>query len=256
MPALPHPMQSSLISLFVVFLFLLPLSESCISCFHPRIIPLNHHNHHQHGHAITVAASQGVYPYGGSSGTTSIAAATTAARQFLEICKKRCLTLQKSICIMSRYNNSLRISASVALAASGMAVIVHHHLPLTTRQNLRIGLWRNELADGQDDNTIQKDDDQVDDNAEPLADEKESSISSTAMIATIGIYKNLISPLLPPACRFVPTCSQYGVQAIKEYGSCKGVVLTSWRLLRCSPFGGKGYDPPKWPPVSYTYSSW
>jgi putative membrane protein insertion efficiency factor len=79
---------------------------------------------------------------------------------------------------------------------------------------------------------------------------------STAMIATIGVYKNFISPLLPPACRFLPTCSQYGVQAITEFGPGKGSILTAWRLLRCSPVGGKGYDPPKWPPVSYTYSSW
>jgi putative membrane protein insertion efficiency factor len=85
---------------------------------------------------------------------------------------------------------------------------------------------------------------------------KEQSELSSAMIATIGVYKNFISPLLPPACRFVPTCSQYGVQAIQEFGPCKGVILTLWRLLRCSPFGGKGYDPPKWPPVPYTYSSY
>jgi hypothetical protein len=93
-------------------------------------------------------------------------------------------------------------------------------------------------------------------NAEPRTDmEQEEPALSSAMIATIGVYKNFISPLLPPACRFVPTCSQYGVQAIKEFGPSKGVILTSWRLLRCTPFGGKGYDPPKWPPVSYTYSS-
>ncbi len=79
---------------------------------------------------------------------------------------------------------------------------------------------------------------------------------SSAMIATIGVYKNFISPLLPPACRFVPTCSQYGVQAIREFGPCRGVILTSWRILRCSPLGGRGYDPPKWPPVPYTYSSY
>lgn len=85
---------------------------------------------------------------------------------------------------------------------------------------------------------------------------KEEKPMTEAMVATIGIYKNYISPLLPPACRFVPTCSQYGVQAIEEFGPSKGCILTAWRLLRCSPFGGKGYDPPKWPPVPYTYSSY
>lgn len=79
---------------------------------------------------------------------------------------------------------------------------------------------------------------------------------SAGMVGAIGIYKNFISPLLPPACRFLPTCSQYGVQAIEEFGPQKGSVLTAWRLLRCSPFGGKGYDPPRWPPVSYTYGSY
>ena len=77
-----------------------------------------------------------------------------------------------------------------------------------------------------------------------------------AMVATIGFYKRFISPLLPPACRFFPTCSKYGVQAIEEFGPTKGCLLTAWRLMRCTPFGGKGYDPPKWPPVPYTYSSY
>lgn len=81
--------------------------------------------------------------------------------------------------------------------------------------------------------------------------EDDENMLSTSMVASIGIYKNFISPLLPPACRFAPTCSQYGVQAIKEYGPTKGFILTGWRILRCSPFGGKGYDPPSWPPCSY-----
>lgn len=88
------------------------------------------------------------------------------------------------------------------------------------------------------------------------ADKAEKPPLTSAMVATIGVYKNFISPLLPPACRFLPTCSQYGVQAIEEFGPTKGSILTAWRLLRCSPIGGKGYDPPRWPPVSYTYSSY
>ena len=81
-------------------------------------------------------------------------------------------------------------------------------------------------------------------------------VMSASMIMAIGFYKNWISPLLPPACRFLPTCSQYGAQAIKEFGPQKGLILTAWRLARCSPFGGKGYDPPKWPPVAYNYGSY
>jgi putative membrane protein insertion efficiency factor len=111
------------------------------------------------------------------------------------------------------------------------------------------------------DSVADEDEDADDDGVDSPKDAKTKASSdkggmSTAMIATIGVYKNFISPLLPPACRFLPTCSQYGVQAITEFGPCKGSILTAWRLLRCSPVGGKGYDPPKWPPVSYTYSSW
>jgi uncharacterized protein len=85
---------------------------------------------------------------------------------------------------------------------------------------------------------------------------QEENSMSVAMIATIGFYKKIISPLLPPACRFVPTCSSYGVQAIQDFGPTKGCILIAWRILRCSPIGGKGYDPPRWPPVFYTYSSY
>ena len=81
-------------------------------------------------------------------------------------------------------------------------------------------------------------------------------VTSASMIMAIGFYKNWISPLLPPACRFLPTCSQYGVQAIEEFGPQKGLILTAWRLARCTPLGGKGYDPPIWPPVTYTYGSY
>lgn len=102
-----------------------------------------------------------------------------------------------------------------------------------------------------DNDDIETDND-TDDGAETSADR----ITTSAMVASIGFYKKFISPLLPPACRFVPTCSQYGVQAIEKYGPTKGGILTAWRIMRCSPFGGKGYDPPKWPPVFYTYSSY
>jgi putative membrane protein insertion efficiency factor len=87
-------------------------------------------------------------------------------------------------------------------------------------------------------------------------DETKDDFLSVAMIWTLGAYKNVISPLLPPACRFVPTCSQYGVQAIKDFGPTKGVILIAWRLVRCSPIGGKGYDPPIWPPVLFNHGSY
>lgn len=52
-----------------------------------------------------------------------------------------------------------------------------------------------------------------------------------------------MSPLLPPSCRFTPTCSQYAIEALSKYGPFKGLYLTVKRLLRCRPGGGSGYDP-------------
>ncbi|MDR2725198.1 MAG: membrane protein insertion efficiency factor YidD [Candidatus Adiutrix sp.] len=59
----------------------------------------------------------------------------------------------------------------------------------------------------------------------------------------IGFYQRFISPLLPPACRFRPTCSQYAAEAISRHGLGRGGLLAVWRLLRCHPFGSGGYDP-------------
>jgi len=56
-------------------------------------------------------------------------------------------------------------------------------------------------------------------------------------------YQYLISPLLGSSCRYTPTCSQYGVEAIKKYGPFKGGWLTLKRIGRCNPFGGHGHDP-------------
>ena len=102
-------------------------------------------------------------------------------------------------------------------------------------------------------------DEMVDDDAKSEETDRrgaERKEVTAAMVASIGFYKKFISPLLPPACRFLPTCSQYGVQAIEQFGPTKGAILTAWRLLRCSPIGGRGYDPPKWPPVAYNYGSY
>jgi putative membrane protein insertion efficiency factor len=59
----------------------------------------------------------------------------------------------------------------------------------------------------------------------------------------IYAYQQLISPLLPSSCRFVPTCSAYGIEAIKKYGPFKGGWLTLKRILSCHPWGKSGYDP-------------
>lgn len=66
---------------------------------------------------------------------------------------------------------------------------------------------------------------------------------SKAAVILIRFYKRWFSPLLPPACRFTPTCSEYAMEAFTRHGFIKGLGLTCWRILRCNPFGAGGYDP-------------
>ena len=70
-------------------------------------------------------------------------------------------------------------------------------------------------------------------------------MSPLALLMTllIKIYQWVISPILPPSCRFAPSCSAYGVEAIQTHGALRGGWLTLRRLLRCHPWGGSGYDP-------------
>ncbi|KAJ6433507.1 hypothetical protein OIU84_017239 [Salix udensis] len=84
-------------------------------------------------------------------------------------------------------------------------------------------------------------------------DHVENSLGVEAAISMLRFYKREISPLLPKSCRYVPTCSEYSMEAYKKYGVVKGTVLTAWRLCRCNPLGGSGFDPPRWfdedPPI-------
>jgi putative membrane protein insertion efficiency factor len=63
------------------------------------------------------------------------------------------------------------------------------------------------------------------------------------VVAALRTYKRLLSPLLPPACRFSPTCSEYAVEAIEKHGLVRGGTLAARRLLRCGPWHPGGYDP-------------
>ena len=65
------------------------------------------------------------------------------------------------------------------------------------------------------------------------------------LLALVRFYRKSISPLRPPCCRFIPTCSQYALEAIEKYGALKGGWLAFKRIMRCHPFyrGGKTYDP-------------
>lgn len=63
------------------------------------------------------------------------------------------------------------------------------------------------------------------------------------LVLPILFYQKCITPYTPPSCRFQPTCSEYARQAILKHGPFKGLALAIWRILRCNPWGGSGYDP-------------
>jgi len=65
-------------------------------------------------------------------------------------------------------------------------------------------------------------------------------------IGLVRAYQLILSPHLGGTCRYHPTCSNYAIQAFREYGVLKGLVLSVHRLFRCHPWGGHGYDPPQW----------
>ncbi|KAM3569662.1 hypothetical protein VYU27_008249 [Nannochloropsis oceanica] len=81
--------------------------------------------------------------------------------------------------------------------------------------------------------------------------EEKPDLSASFLINFLSGYKQFISPLLPKACRFFPTCSEYAIESIQTFGAAKGIILTVWRLLRCNPLGGRGWDPPQWPPPGW-----
>jgi uncharacterized protein len=70
-------------------------------------------------------------------------------------------------------------------------------------------------------------------------------IVSYPFLFLVKFYQYLLSPLLPNACRYTPTCSQYAIDAIRKYGPLKGMWMGLKRIARCHPWGGSGYDPVK-----------
>lgn len=63
------------------------------------------------------------------------------------------------------------------------------------------------------------------------------------LLGLIRFYQYALSPMLPPRCRYQPTCSQYAIEAVRKYGALKGGWLAVKRIGRCHPWGGSGYDP-------------
>jgi len=70
-----------------------------------------------------------------------------------------------------------------------------------------------------------------------------SRFAKFVALAILRVYKRTISPLLPPACRYVPTCSEYAMEAVERYGVLRGGAMAAARILRCHPFVRGGYDP-------------
>ncbi|MGI2326276.1 membrane protein insertion efficiency factor YidD [Planococcus sp. YIM B11945] len=72
----------------------------------------------------------------------------------------------------------------------------------------------------------------------------------TVLLKTFRFYQRFISPLSPPSCRFYPTCSHYGIEAVEKHGAIKGGYLAIKRILSCHPFhkGGIDFVPDEWPP--------
>ncbi len=70
-----------------------------------------------------------------------------------------------------------------------------------------------------------------------------SHVADSCALFLLRTYKRWVSPLLPSACRFYPTCSEYAIEAIEKYGMLRGLGLGIRRLLRCHPFHAGGFDP-------------
>ncbi len=64
-----------------------------------------------------------------------------------------------------------------------------------------------------------------------------------AVLLAIGVYRKIVSPALPPACRFYPSCSEYAREAVEKHGAAKGLLLAAKRVLKCHPYHPGGYDP-------------
>jgi putative membrane protein insertion efficiency factor len=68
-------------------------------------------------------------------------------------------------------------------------------------------------------------------------------VARALVVSPIVVYRRVVSPAIPRRCKYEPTCSRYAVEAIREYGILRGLVLAVWRLLRCNPWSHGGYDP-------------
>ena len=68
-------------------------------------------------------------------------------------------------------------------------------------------------------------------------------VAREVVVAPIRAYQRVLSPALGPRCRYAPSCSDYAIQAVRDFGILRGLVLAGWRLLRCNPLSAGGLDP-------------
>ena len=73
--------------------------------------------------------------------------------------------------------------------------------------------------------------------------EYDMKMMKKAMIRSIRVYQRYLAPLKSTKCPYIPSCAQYGLEAVEKYGAVKGGAMAAWRILRCNPFSGGGYDP-------------
>ncbi len=77
----------------------------------------------------------------------------------------------------------------------------------------------------------------------------------TVLISVLRLYKRWISPMLLPSCRYVPSCSEYAMEAVDRFGAVRGSAMAVWRICRCHPFAKGGYDPVQGPEYRVQSSS-
>ncbi|NYI39948.1 membrane protein insertion efficiency factor YidD [Demequina lutea] len=82
-------------------------------------------------------------------------------------------------------------------------------------------------------------------------------IPQYAVMALIKVYQLVVSPLLGPTCKYYPSCSHYGLEAVRRHGAIKGTVMAGWRVLRCNPWSNGGVDevPAKGEPLFRTHQT-
>ncbi|PKL47364.1 MAG: membrane protein insertion efficiency factor YidD [Planctomycetes bacterium HGW-Planctomycetes-1] len=70
------------------------------------------------------------------------------------------------------------------------------------------------------------------------------SLMREIIVLLIRLYQSIFSPFFGGQCRFVPSCSEYAIEAVRQFGAAKGTYMAVKRILRCHPFGSEGFDPP------------